>query len=97
MNPASAELNEQNICTLLAEDGSTIVFKQIAGLLARRIVFSYRVGDNVVRGQRIGLIKFGSRCDVVLPVTADVLVKIGDIVKGGSSTLAVLPSAQGEN
>ncbi|PSH04943.1 MAG: phosphatidylserine decarboxylase family protein [Acidobacteria bacterium] len=97
MNPASAELNEQNICTLQAEDGSTIVFKQIAGLLARRVVFSYRVGDNVARGQRIGLIKFGSRCDVILPATADVLVKIGDIVKGGSSTLAVLRSAQGEH
>jgi phosphatidylserine decarboxylase len=96
MNPASAELNEQNICTLVTEDGSRIVFKQIAGLLARRIVFSRRTGDRVERGERIGLIKFGSRCDVILPVSAKVLVEVGDIVKCGSSTLAILPPAQGE-
>jgi phosphatidylserine decarboxylase len=95
MNPASAELNEQNICTLKTGDG-IIVFKQIAGLLARRIVFSRKVGDSVARGERIGLIKFGSRCDVILPPTARVLVQVGNIVKCGSSTLAILPSAQGE-
>jgi phosphatidylserine decarboxylase len=96
MNPASAELNEQNICTLRTEDGQTIVFKQIAGLLARRIVFSRRKGDHVARGERIGLIKFGSRCDVILPVSAQVLVKPGNIVKCGSSVLAILPPPQGE-
>jgi phosphatidylserine decarboxylase len=96
MNPASAELNEQNICTLVTEDGYRIVFKQIAGLLARRIVFSRRAGDRVARGERIGLIKFGSRCDVILPVSAKVLVEVGNIVKGGSSTLAILPPTQGE-
>jgi phosphatidylserine decarboxylase len=97
MNPASAELNEQNICTLVTEDGYHIVFKQIAGLLARRIVFSRRAGDRVARGERIGLIKFGSRCDVILPVSAKVLVEVGNIVKGGSSTLAILPPTQGES
>lgn len=96
MNPASAELNEQNICSLHTEDGYNIVFKQIAGLLARRIVFSRRAGDHVTRGERIGLIKFGSRCDVILPASAEVLIQVGDIVKGGSSTLAILPPAQGE-
>jgi phosphatidylserine decarboxylase len=96
MNPASAELNEQNICTLLTDQGSSIVFKQIAGLLARRIVFNRQTGDRVARGERIGLIKFGSRCDVILPASAQVLVQVGNIVKGGSSTLAILPSAQGE-
>jgi phosphatidylserine decarboxylase len=96
MNPASAELNEQNICTLVTDDGHRIVFKQIAGLLARRIVFSRRVGDRVARGERIGLIKFGSRCDVILPVSAKVVVEVGNIVKCGSSTLAILPAAQGE-
>jgi phosphatidylserine decarboxylase len=95
MNPASAELNEQNICTLRTDDGQSIVFKQIAGLLARRIVFSRRKGDHVARGERIGLIKFGSRCDVILPASAQVQVKPGDVVKCGSSTLAILPSAQG--
>jgi phosphatidylserine decarboxylase len=92
MNPASAELNEQSICTLETDDGQQIVFKQIAGLLARRIVFSRRVGDRVARGERIGLIKFGSRCDVILPPSASVLVQVGDTVKCGSSTLAVLPA-----
>jgi phosphatidylserine decarboxylase len=96
MNPASAELNEQNICTLRTENGHSIVFKQIAGLLARRIVFSRRAGDSVARGERIGLIKFGSRCDVILPASANVTVQVGNIVKCGSSTLAILPPAQGE-
>jgi phosphatidylserine decarboxylase len=96
MNPASAELNEQNICTLRTDDGHCIVFKQIAGLLARRIVFSRKSGDRIARGERIGLIKFGSRCDVILPASATVLAQVGDIVKCGSSTLAVLPLAQGE-
>ncbi len=95
MNPASAELNEQNVCTLKTEDGYSIVFKQIAGLLARRIVFSRQVGDRVARGERIGLIKFGSRCDVILPASAKVLVQVGNAVHCGSSTLAILP-AQGE-
>lgn len=96
MNPASAELNEQNICTLVTGDGASIVFKQIAGLLARRIVFSRKVGDQIARGERIGLIKFGSRCDVILPATAKVMVQVGHVVEGGSSTLAILASAQGE-
>jgi phosphatidylserine decarboxylase len=97
MNPASAELNEQNICTLRTSEGAIIVFKQIAGLLARRIVFSRQVGDRVARGERIGLIKFGSRCDVILPATANIKVQVGNVVEGGSSTLAILPSAQGEH
>jgi phosphatidylserine decarboxylase len=97
MDPASAELNEQNICTLLTDRGERIVFKQIAGLLARRIVFSRRVGDRVACGERIGLIKFGSRCDVILPASAKVMVQVGNVVKCGSSTLAILPAAQGES
>jgi phosphatidylserine decarboxylase len=96
MNPASAELNEQHICTLRMLDGQIIVFKQIAGLLARRIVFSRELGAHVARGERIGLIKFGSRCDVILPASAQIQVQPGDIVKCGSSTLAILPP-QGES
>jgi phosphatidylserine decarboxylase len=97
MNPASAEHNEQNICTLLTDEGHSVIFKQIAGLLARRVVFSRQPGDRVARGERIGLIKFGSRCDVILPVSARVLVKVGNVVQCGSSTLAILPVAQGED
>jgi phosphatidylserine decarboxylase len=87
MNKASAELNEQNIVTVEG-DGQKVVFKQIAGLLARRIVFYPKVGDRLERGQRVGLIKFGSRVDVVLDGAALVSVKIGDHVKGGASILA---------
>lgn len=87
MNPASADQNEQNI-VIVAEDGVEVVFKQIAGLLARRIVFNYKVGDRVERGSRVGLIKFGSRVNVVLPANVRVRVAKGQRVKGGSSILA---------
>jgi len=89
MNAASAEQNEQNVVTVEGE-GQTVVFKQIAGLLARRIVFNKKVGDHVERGERVGLIKFGSRVDVLFDAAATVAVKVGDRVKGGSSVLAYL-------
>ena len=87
MGAVSAEQNEQNIVTLQAEAG-TMVFKQIAGLLARRIVFTKKVGDRVARGERVGLIKFGSRTDVIFAAGAQMKVRVGDHVKGGSSVLA---------
>ena len=87
MNQLSAEQNEQNIVTMEA-DGQKIVFKQIAGLLARRIVFNPKVGDRLERGQRVGLIKFGSRVDLLVDASARVNVKVGDRVKGGASVLA---------
>ena len=87
-----AEQNEQNIVTVEG-DGHTVTFKQIAGLLARRIVFYPKVGDRVERGQRVGLIKFGSRVDVLLEPAAGVKVKVGDRVRGGSSVLAYLSGA----
>jgi phosphatidylserine decarboxylase len=92
MNPASAEQNEQNTVTVEG-DGHAVVFKQIAGLLARRIVFNPKVGDRVKRGERIGLIKFGSRVDVLLEASAALQIKVGDRVKGGSSVLAYLGRA----
>lgn len=91
MNVASAEQNEQNIVAVEG-DGQRVVFKQIAGLLARRIVFYSKIGDRLERGQRVGLIKFGSRVDVLLDPSARVNVKIGDHVKGGASILAYLPA-----
>jgi phosphatidylserine decarboxylase len=87
MNPESASENEQNIVTVEG-NVQTVVFKQIAGLLARRIVFSKKVGDRVERGERVGMIKFGSRVDVLLDASANIQVKPGDRVKGGSSILA---------
>lgn len=88
MGSASAESNEQNVVTVSGPEG-TVVFKQIAGLLARRIVFSRKIGDQVERGERVGLIKFGSRVDVIFAADAAMKVKVGDNVKGGSSVLAV--------
>jgi phosphatidylserine decarboxylase len=90
MGANSAEENEQNIVTVEGE-GRTVVFKQIAGLLARRIVFNRKVGDQVARGERIGLIKFGSRVDVLLDLGAAIQVKVGDRVQGGASVVALLP------
>jgi phosphatidylserine decarboxylase len=92
MGANSAAENEQNIVTVEG-DGHTVVFKQIAGLLARRIVFTPKVGDRVARGERIGLIKFGSRVDVLLDRAAEIQVKPGDRVKGGASLVALLPVA----
>lgn len=89
MNPASAEHNEQNSVTVEG-GGQTVIFKQIAGLLARRIVFNKQLGDPVKRGERVGLIKFGSRVDVLLDASATLQIKVGDRVKGGSSVLAYL-------
>jgi phosphatidylserine decarboxylase len=94
MNEGCAEQNEQNMVTVVA-DGHTIIFKQIAGLLARRIVFNKKVGDRVARGERVGLIKFGSRTDILFHPSARLNVKRGDRVKGGSSVLAYLqPGAE---
>jgi phosphatidylserine decarboxylase len=79
--------NEQNVFTLQSEHGE-LVFKQIAGWVARRVVSWKKQGDTLARGERVGLVRFGSRVDVWMPENADVLVKVGDHVKGGSSTLA---------
>lgn len=87
MDAASADANEQSVITMEGE-GMTLVLKQIAGLLARRIVFNHKAGETLARGQRVGLIKFGSRTDVILPAAAEVVVKVGDHVQGGSSILA---------
>jgi phosphatidylserine decarboxylase len=89
MNQASADENEQNIVRVEG-DGQVVVFKQIAGLLARRIVFHPKMGDRLERGQRVGLIKFGSRVDVLFDASAVLQVKVGDRVRGGASILAYL-------
>jgi len=86
---ASAD-NEQNVITL-ATDSGDITFKQIAGLIARRVVCWKKPGDRVARGERIGLVRFGSRADIWLPRDSELLVKVGDHVAGGSSILAYWP------
>ncbi len=96
LNAESAVHNEQTLITIDTGEYS-VSFKQIAGLLARRIVCNLREGDRVIRGERMGLIKFGSRTDVLLPASVELRVKAGDRVKGGVSVLAVMPaSAPGE-
>ena len=87
MGANCAEQNEQNIVTVEGE-GQRVIFKQIAGLLARRIVFNKKIGDTLARGERVGMIKFGSRVDVLLDATASLQVRVGDRVKGGASVLA---------
>jgi phosphatidylserine decarboxylase len=87
---ASVE-NEQNVFTL-STDAGEMVFKQIAGLLARRVVSWKKAGEEVARGERIGLVRFGSRVDVWVPKEAEILVKVGENVKGGASVLARWPA-----
>jgi phosphatidylserine decarboxylase len=84
---ASAE-NEQNVVTLETKDGVRVVFKQIAGLIARRIVFTKRPGDHVEIGERIGLMKFGSRMDVLFGPEWNILVVPRQRVTAGVSLLA---------
>jgi phosphatidylserine decarboxylase len=95
MTPESSLNNEQTLIQIDG-DGCEVSLKQIAGLLARRIVCNVKAGDRVERGQRIGMIKFGSRCDVLMPAEAMLKVRTGARVKGGSSVLAVLPVAGDE-
>jgi phosphatidylserine decarboxylase len=95
MKPESVVMNEQTLVVIDA-GGYEVSYKQIAGLLARRIVSTVKVGDRVERGQRVGLIKFGSRVDVLMPADAVPRVKNGTRVRGGSTILAVLPQPVGD-
>jgi len=88
IHATSAVENERNVVRVEGPQGA-VQFVQIAGLIARRIVFWPQLGDHLERGQRVGLIKFGSRVDVFLPA-AMIAVRVGDRVKGGSSRLAHL-------
>src|SRR5258707_5972564 len=83
--------NEQNVFTL-STDAGEIVFKQIAGLIARRVVSWKKPGDKVARGERIGLVRFGSRVDLWVPKEAEILVKVGENMKGGSRVRAQWPA-----
>ena len=82
--------NEQNVFTQSTAHGE-ILYKQIAGWVARRVVAWKKAGDTVARGELIGLVRFGSRMDLWLPEEAEIVVKVGQNVKGGSSVLARMP------
>ena len=84
---AASRENEQNVIYLETPNGR-LVFKQIAGAIARRVICWKRPGDNVALGDRVGLIRFGSRVDIWLPLDAEVAVKRGDFAKGAVTVLA---------
>ena len=86
--PEASSQNEQNTVTIDQDDGARVVFAQIAGLIARRIVFHRKVGERVEKGDRVGLIKFGSRVDVFLGPEWEIAVKPGQRVAAASSILA---------
>jgi phosphatidylserine decarboxylase len=87
---SASETNERNAVTLEGER-MTVVVTQIVGILARRIVCRTNIGDNLRAGQKFGLIRFGSRTDLLMPSNVEVLVKPGDRVKGGETVIAKLP------
>ena len=88
--PEAGQANEHQALLLEGEGGRRLLVVQIAGLLARRIVPFVREGQTLARGERIGMICFGSRVDVYLPLEAQILVKVGDRVKAGMSVVAKL-------
>ncbi|MBI3795299.1 MAG: phosphatidylserine decarboxylase family protein [Nitrospinae bacterium] len=88
-NHMASEENAQSVLVIASPYGR-IVFKQIVGLIARRIVCWAKAGDVAVKGERFGLIRFGSRMDVTMPAGTRLKVKVGDKVSGGSSVLATL-------
>jgi phosphatidylserine decarboxylase len=92
----SAEFNESVLIGIesLEQPGERMAVRQIAGVIARRIVSWVGVGDTVARGQRLGLIQFGSRCDLFLPLTAQIQVKPGDRVVSGETVVATRGSAE---
>lgn len=89
LDKASLE-NERNALWLKATNGADVTCVQIAGLIARRIICHVKPGDRLLRGGRFGFIRFGSRVDVYLPLSARVMAALGDKVLGGGSILAVL-------
>ena len=93
-HPDASRLNECRVWAI-AHGGTTVVVRQITGAIARRIVAWAQVGQSVARGERFGMIRFGSRTEVYLPLDAEILVKVGDRVRGGMDIIARLapPSA----
>lgn len=91
----ASDLNEQTEIGLIADGGQRLVCKQIAGLIARRIVCHLKPSDEVTAGDRFGLIRFGSRTELFVPAGSEIRVRRGDHVAGGSSILGYLPAGAG--
>ncbi|HWZ16190.1 MAG TPA: phosphatidylserine decarboxylase family protein [Mucilaginibacter sp.] len=94
-HPKSSTENERTTIVIENKAGVPVLFRQIAGALARRIVWYVKEGDKVQQGEQFGFIKFGSRVDVFLPLGSNIKVAIGETVKGGSTVLAELPAVAG--
>ncbi len=90
INPKSSELNERNSVAVKDARGREVLFRQVAGVMARRIVCNVKEGDKAEVGKEFGMIKFGSRVDFFLPIDADIQVEIGDDITGQVSVLAYL-------
>ncbi len=90
-HPKSSTENERTTVVAKMKNGTEILFRQIAGALARRIKWYVKEGQSLDQGDEFGFIKFGSRVDIFLPLDAKVMVKIGDVTKGGKTVLAELP------
>src|SRR5437867_3325127 len=90
----SSTENEQNLVVIEDGRGGKVAFKQIAGLLARRIVFDKKEGDEVVRGERVGMIKFGSRVDMFFSPAVNIKVKMRDKVKVGLTVIAEIEESR---
>ena len=91
-HPKSSTENERTTVVTENKLGQQVLFRQIAGALARRIVWYVKEGDKVEQGEQFGFIKFGSRVDVFLPLGSKINVEIGEVVKGGRTVLAELPA-----
>ncbi|MGV8879316.1 MAG: phosphatidylserine decarboxylase family protein [Sphingobacteriaceae bacterium] len=89
-HPKSSTENERTTIVVENAEGVPVLFRQIAGALARRIVWYVNEGDVVAQGQQFGFIKFGSRVDLFLPLGSAINVKLGDVVKGGTTVIAEL-------
>lgn len=89
-HPKSSTENERTTVAVRMQNGAEVVFRQIAGALARRIKWYIKEGQSIEQGQEFGFIKFGSRVDIFLPLDATITVKIGDITKGGRTIIAEL-------
>ncbi|MBR4138268.1 MAG: phosphatidylserine decarboxylase family protein [Bacteroidales bacterium] len=90
INPKSSELNERNSVAVRDEKGREVLFRQVAGVMARRIVCNIKEGDKAEVGKEFGMIKFGSRVDFFLPIDADIQVEMGDDITGQETVLAYL-------
>lgn len=96
-HPKSSELNERSQLGLRHPSGRRILFKQIAGAVARRVVYHVTVGDSLEAGDRYGIVRFGSRMDILVPMDVNLIVNVGDVVTAGETIIGSIPSGSGSS